>query len=426
MNAIINLALKDLRLLFRDRMGFFFTLVWPLGLAILFGTMYGGNRADQPRAVPVIVVDEDGSAESQAFVDSLIAAPEIEVSLASRSEAIERVRKAKAVAFIALKQGFGEASQNPFWGEPPAVEIGADPSRGPETAMVEGILMKYASRRIQDFFTDQSAQREELERARKELRTAENIPERLRSNLENLFASLEGVLSDESYLASDTTESEEGFSGFQPLTITRSEISIRRRGPSSAYAISFPLGSMWALLAVSATFAVSIVHERTRGTLFRLLAAPMTIYHILAGKALACFTAATVVVAGLFCLGYFAFGVVPNSILLLALAIVSSSIAFVGVMMLLSTLGKTEQSVGGASWGILIILSMFGGGMIPLFIMPGWMRTLGTVSPIKWAILAIEGAVWRQFSPLEMLRPCLILIAIGAGSFLAGVHRKLT
>ncbi len=420
MNCIVALAWKDLKLLVRDRLAFFFTLVWPLGLAVLFGTMYGGNRGESPRSIPIVIVDEDGTPASQSFVDSLRSTHELSVMLASRDEAIERVRRAKAVAFVVLKKGFGEASENPFWGESPEVEIGADPTRSPEAAMLEGILMKYASRRIQDFFRDQSNQRTELERARHQIRTSTDMPPGLRRSLENLFVSLDSLFDNEAFQASDTTSGQTGFRGFQPLSITRSETTIKRTGPPSAYAISFPQGAVWAFLAVSATFAVSIVHERTRGTLFRLLATPMTPFDILAGKALACFVATTGVVAGLFILGYFAFGIVPNSVWMLAAGIVSSGIAFVGLMMLLSTLGKTEQSVGGVSWGILIMLAMFGGAMIPLFVMPTWMRTLGTISPIKWSILAIEGAVWRNFTPVEMIKPCTILIAIGIATFGVG------
>jgi ABC-2 type transport system permease protein len=57
---------------------------------------------------------------------------------------------------------------------------------------------------------------------------------------------------------------------------------------------------------------------------------------------------------------------------------------------------------------------MFGGGMVPLLFMPPFMRTLSNASPVKWSILALEGAIWRGFSFSEMLLPCGILLTIGA------------
>jgi ABC-2 type transport system permease protein len=67
-------------------------------------------------------------------------------------------------------------------------------------------------------------------------------------------------------------------------------------------------------------------------------------------------------------------------------------------------------------------MAMLGGAMIPQFIMPPWMLTLGHISPVKWAILAIEGAVWRGFSLAEMVVPCAILLGFGAFCFVVGIR----
>ncbi len=60
--------------------------------------------------------------------------------------------------------------------------------------------------------------------------------------------------------------------------------------------------------------------------------------------------------------------------------------------------------------------------MVPLFIMPPWMTTAANVSPVKWAVLAFEGAIWRGFSAAEMLLPCGILPAVGAVCFAIGAR----
>ena len=66
-------------------------------------------------------------------------------------------------------------------------------------------------------------------------------------------------------------------------------------------------------------------------------------------------------------------------------------------------------------------MAMFGGAMMPLAFMPSWMRNISHFSPIKWAILAMEGAIWRDFRFTEMLVPCAVLIAVGAVFFTLGV-----
>ncbi|MFZ1947494.1 MAG: ABC transporter permease, partial [bacterium] len=145
MRAALALAVKDLRLLVRDRAGFFFTFFFPLIIAIFFGAIFGGG--DEGYQVSVILVDEDGSAESRAFIDSLAAVPVLKVRESSRDSAETNVRLGRSTAYILIRPGFGEAQERVFWGQPPAVEIGMDPARRADAAMLEGVLMRVASQR---------------------------------------------------------------------------------------------------------------------------------------------------------------------------------------------------------------------------------------------------------------------------------------
>jgi len=141
---------------------------------------------------------------------------------------------------------------------------------------------------------------------------------------------------------------------------------------------------------------------------------------ILAGKALACF-ASTIAIAGVLLLvGAVAFDVRPDSVPMLVMAIVPIAVGFVGIMMLLAVLGKTEAAAGGIGWAILTVFAMIGGGMLPLAFMPSWLSSVSDLSPVKWSILALEGALWRGFTPAEMLRPASVLVAIGVVGFLSG------
>jgi ABC-2 type transport system permease protein len=90
-------------------------------------------------------------------------------------------------------------------------------------------------------------------------------------------------------------------------------------------------------------------------------------------------------------------------------------------MMVISTFGRTERAVAGAGWASLLPLAMIGGGMVPLFVMPSWMQDLASASPVKWAILSLEGAIWRDFSTTEMLLPLAILVAVGLLGFGLGL-----
>ena len=96
---------------------------------------------------------------------------------------------------------------------------------------------------------------------------------------------------------------------------------------------------------------------------------------------------------------------------------------FVGIMLVISVLGKTEEAVGGAGWGINMLMAMFGGGMVPLMFLPSFMKTLSRLSPVAWAVLSLEGAIWRGFSLSEFMLPYTILLAIGAAGIIFGTYR---
>ena len=117
-----------------------------------------------------------------------------------------------------------------------------------------------------------------------------------------------------------------------------------------------------------------------------------------------------------------AFGVRPTSYGMLALAGLSAAICFVGFMMLVASLGRTEQTASGAGWAILMPLSMIGGAMVPTFVMPAWVQSISFISPIRWTMLAIEGGVWRNFSIAEMATPCAVLIGVGLVCFTLGTR----
>jgi len=155
-------------------------------------------------------------------------------------------------------------------------------------------------------------------------------------------------------------------------------------------------------------------------TMTRRRLCPCADARLLAGKALACFISAVAVQCLLLTIGIAFFGVRPQSFALLALAVVGGSVGFVGIAMLLSVLGKTEQAAQGIAQGTMIVLALAGGAGVPLFIMPEWIRTAASASPFKWLILAHDGAIWRGFSLGQMLVPIGVLLGLGAVCFALG------
>lgn len=407
MSATLAIVRKDLLQLRRDPAALFFTLGWPLIVAIAFGVLFGGGGENaKPR---VLLVDADRSAQSQAFARSVakIDALDVEAS-ASLAEATDAVRRGRRVAAIVLPAGWGASGGGGFAPGAMPVQLRVDPSRKAEIAMLEGLLTGAAMESM--IGGDKQSQAAMLAQARKEVST---MPAASRTAYDTFFDALEKLPATE-------PGGGDGQAALSPLKLETSPVQAARRGPDNAHAVTFPQGMFWALLGCLMAFSTSLATERSEGTWLRLRAAPVPAWHLLAGKGLACAVAMLVALNLLALVGALAFGVRPDW-LLLQLAFVSGTACFTALMMLLALVGRSVRAANGFAWAVLMPLAMIGGAMIPLFAMPAWMQSVALASPVRWFIVAVEGATWRGFSLAEMLPACAVLV--GTGLVLLGVVR---
>ena len=412
MRQIIALALKDLRLMPRNRGGMFFTFVWPVLVTVLFGIMFGGDNNGEQGKVRIAIVDNDNTDGSRAFLKKL--EESFDLTPMTAADAENAVRKGQRTGFIVVKPGFGEASTRMFYGSPKEIEVGVDPARQAEAGMIEGLLMKHAATDMQKMFTDSKASTAMVEKA---LGDMKDQPADQVAPVQRFLGELK------TFMGTPQSQGPPGAAQgeWQPLKITKKDVARVYDGPRNPFDITFPQGVIWGLIGCAMSFGISLVTERTHGTLVRLRMAPLTNVQILAGKALSCFVSILFVEVMLLAVAM-GFGVRPTSYAMLALAGLSAAICFVGFMMLVASLGKTEQTASGAGWAILMPLSMVGGAMVPTFVMPSWVRSVSFISPIRWTMLAIEGGVWRQFTIAEMATPCAILIGVGLACFALGTR----
>lgn len=426
MQQILAIAKKDLRYIVRDRAGFFFVFAFPVIFAVFFGLIFSG-MGGETSGIKVVVVDLDQSELSREFeqnlseLDSLRVIPFAEDPEQTRSlaeRATDAVRNGTVAAYIQLETGFGEAQANMFQGESSIITIGADPSRAAESAMIEGVVAEQAYSRMSAMFGDPDLMREQTAAALEDVQA--NASPAARLVLVPFLNSLNNFADGLESMEDQDGEGDGGGGGFNPVTINRADIFEEFDQQFSAFELSFPQGLIWGLMSAAFTFGLSFVIERTRGTLLRLRIAPLATSTILAGKALACFTLIVVLSVAMLGFGALVFGVRPDSVAHLALAIVTIAMCWVGLMMMIAVSGKTEAAVGGIGWAILMIMAMIGGGMIPRPFMPSWMETVGIISPVRWSLQALEGALWRGYSTPEMLVPCGVLAGIGLLGFVIG------
>lgn len=428
---VVAIALKDLRLLLRDKPGLFFTFVFPVMIGVFFGTIFSGGGDSGPKALRVAVVDEDASEGSRGFVAEMKSSGHFDpVSVGTRQEGLDAVRRGAFPAVVMVPKGFGAQEGNLFAGRATTLEVGADPSRAAESGMIRGLLTELAFKRMSSAFSDTEKMRSLAGAAKLQARAAAVLTPKDAGAVDTFYDSLVSMFDAMDRLPAMREETKvEGAVGEKPAAagvafapVTIKDVSVQREeraGPKNAYAVTFAQAIMWGVVGCCSGFAVSLLNERNSGTLVRLRLTPMGWGRVLAGKSLACLMTTLLMAAVMILLAVLAFKVRPVSWAMLVIGMGCVAACFVGVMMLLAVIGRKTGS-GQIGWSILLVLTMVGGGSIPLFVMPGWLQRASGISPVKWGVLALEGGLWRGSTAGEMLLPCAILVGVGAAAFWVG------
>ena len=389
MRAVWAMAAKDLRLLIRDKADLFWILGFPIVLAFFFGSI-GGGGGGRRAVMPVAIVDEDRSVLSRSIAERLRGSEALKTREASYDSARLLVRRGDLVGYVALRPGTGETFG---FGADSAkgVEIGIDPRRQAEREYLRGLVTAALFQSMQGSFQEGGGGRDQIRASLDRLRGDPGVSAESKATRERFLLSLESFLG-----ALDSAQTGGGFGteagagsggGMGGPNLRVVEVAEEDSGPRSTFEVTFPSSIAWALIGVCMSFATSLVQERLTGTFLRLRLAPVGRASILAGKGVACFLTAIAAVTIVLAIGMAGFGVRISNPPLLAAAVAASSFCFTGLMLCVSVLGRTPASVSGAGWAIMLLLSMTGGGMVPLIAMPEWMQAVSDFSLVKYAVI---------------------------------------
>src|SRR5579862_5397845 len=131
MNRSFALALKDLRLLVRDRSALFWVLGFPLMMAIIFGSVFGGSNG--PSKIDVSIIDQDKTQVSSQLIKKLHSSEALNIIPQENVDspldaATNAVRQGKLAAYILIPKGFQEEVTHMDFAKGPGLRIGSDPS----------------------------------------------------------------------------------------------------------------------------------------------------------------------------------------------------------------------------------------------------------------------------------------------------------
>jgi len=397
MKQALAIVRHELKLFLSDRRSVIVGIVTPILLATFFGFLFSGAGKQEAAKIPVLVADADGSAVSRAVLAGLAADPLLAVTPATEVAAREAVRKGKAAAAVLLPKGFGDGSVRAFFGAAKAPEIVllVDPSRATEAGLVRGLLSEKIFREASREAFGGSAGTKVLEES---LRNMEADPAPTTPGRETLKQLLRDVSRwKESTKGGPESGAPKGGPGSAvPFTLKEEAVTARKGVTYNSYAHSFAGMGIQFLLFVALDFGIAFLLERQGGMWKRLRAAPLSRSSLLLGKAASGALVGLISVGATFAFGIVVLGIriqgsVPGFLLLLvASALMASSFG-----LLLAALGRTPGATRGLSILAVLLLVMLGGGWVPAFVFPEWLRTVTLVLPTRWAIDGLDAVTWR-------------------------------
>ncbi|MFO7281513.1 MAG: ABC transporter permease [Thermoanaerobacterales bacterium] len=345
--AIAALAGNELRRAFRDRTFLFFSLVLPVLIIVLIGTVFGEDQD-----LPVAVLDADGSAASRAIVEDLDAAEGLQVAdVGSESDLRRDVRTGAVAAGVVVPAGFADDLAR---GEA-TIELVADPTSS-ATAAVQATVRAA----VGDHAAVVAAARTAAEEGGADEEEAARTAARLAEELPGPGVTVTAVGADD--------EPERG--------------NFDYTAPSNVVLFTFVNTVMaGALLAL----------DRQRGIVRRLLATPHGTGTILAGIGAAKLSIALAQSALVLAVGALFFDVDWGTPVAYVPLIVLFAMVAAAVGLLVGSLARDPDQAAAVAVPAAIGLGMLGGCMWPLEIVPPVMRAIGHVAPHAWAMDA-----WRD------------------------------
>ena len=189
----------------------------------------------------------------------------------------------------------------------------------------------------------------------------------------------------------------------------------------------------WTLLAMfflAIPLSVTLIRERTQGSLLRLRSMPVPGWVLLGGKIapyllinqLQLLLILAVGVWGLPLLGgdRLTLGNAPAAI---ALVSVSASLAAIGFALLIATFARTPEQATTFSATTILILAALGGIMVPKIVMPPTMQLFAAWTPFSWGLDGFLDIFIRAGGVREVWPEAARLLAFGVGCFMLALLR---
>ncbi|CAG0934479.1 Linearmycin resistance permease protein LnrM [Thermoflexales bacterium] len=408
MKKLLNIAVKDLKIMFRDPSALVWMLAIPIALtlamAFAFGRLTGGGQAAGLSNIPVIVVDLDGGQMSQPIAQAfqskeladLIAATTSTDEVAAR----QAVDEDKIAAAIIIPAGFTEKilpaglQQGDFSAlmqrEQGVVEVYASPQRPISSSIVRSIVNAVLNR-----MTAASAAAQ--------------------TSITQLIVSGYVSPQDMEQIGNEIgmRVGEQASQG-EPLKLTVQSVAAQNNsGGFDWMAYMAPSMAVMFLMFTVSIGGRSVLAERQWGTLQRLLTSPTSPAQVLGGKISGIFLTGLAQMAILIVFSALAFGVRWGAPWALMALCVATVFAATGWGALIAAYAKSPGQAMSVGAMIALVFAGLAGNFVPRQNYPELLRQISLVTPNAWALEGFQ-SLGEGGGMNEVLLPVVALTIMGA------------
>ena len=393
MQKIIAIVLKDLRIRFSNPVEWLFFLILPIFFSFIIG---GGTGGPTDSRVGFYVVDEAQSSLSASLIDTLESSTSVRPVLKDRQEALKDLDERDVAAVLLIPAGL---DWNAIGATPQSVELRQLPGSTNALVVQQGVQAALgevsSALQVSSFSTNQAESlvgfSSKIERDAWFAQALEAAQNALQAAPDHVQETVADVPDPVEY--DPNTNSSIG----QMITW-----------------VFIPLIGLSAMLA----------YERQIGTLRRLLTSPTTKAVYLGGTIVGQVLTALLQMTILVAFGKFVLHVNwGNSVLAIAMMLVSSSLAAAALGTMLGSLVKSESQANGLSIMVGMVMAMLGGCWYPLELFPQAVQSAVRVLPTTWTMQGMLDIALRGQGPEGVVLEMTVLIGFALVFFVVGIWR---
>lgn len=388
--------------LWRDPAAMAMNFLLPAAVFLIFAVIFAGASGGS-LAIRLAVLDQENSRASKRFVKALSQHGQItRVGLSATEPAgvMALVRDGTADVGLIVREGGRSLGATSAAGAPPLLMI-KDPTREIAVAVVEGIVQETYFRELPDVVVG-------------------GVAEIIGSRLIELQPAQKARLA-----AGLRAMSDSGAGKTETIALPFTNLLERRSGVGAASvptSVSYYAGAvaMMFLLYSALIGAMGLLHEKESGLLERLSTGPSGPRAAIDGRFAFQVCQGFLQVAAIFVVAWVGFGLdLPQNLAAWTVTTLCATVCAAGLLVAFTAACRTVQQAQTLGTILVLVVSAIGGSMVPRFLMPATIQTIGWATPNAWALEAYGSIFWRAEGWTALLLPWLALGGSGIVGLLA-------